>query len=187
VPYRGTRLGGSSNPTLHCVTKRSVEAIIGRLNAAGVRYLVAGGLAVVAHGYVRFTADVDLILDLQPDNVTRAIDALEALGYRPRAPVPFHDFADLEKRKQWKREKGLTVFSLYSDEHRATEIDLFLELPLDFDPAYRAAARFEVAPQVEAVFLGYDDLLRLKGQSGRPTDLEDIERLKAIRAEQSDE
>ena len=41
--------------------KRSVEAIIRALNAASARYLVAGGLAVVAHGYVRFTADVDLI------------------------------------------------------------------------------------------------------------------------------
>jgi len=49
------------------VTKRSVEAIVDALNAAGVRYLIAGGLAVVAHGYVRFTADVDLILDLEPD------------------------------------------------------------------------------------------------------------------------
>ena len=44
-----------------------------------VRYLVAGGLAVVAHGYLRFTADVDLIVDLEPANVTRAVAALESL------------------------------------------------------------------------------------------------------------
>jgi len=39
--------------------KHSVDAIVGALNMANVRYLVAGGLAVVAQGYVRFTADVD--------------------------------------------------------------------------------------------------------------------------------
>jgi len=47
------------------VEKRSVEAIIGALNAARVRYLVAGGLAVVAHGYVRFTADIDQLRALR--------------------------------------------------------------------------------------------------------------------------
>jgi hypothetical protein len=31
--------------------RHSVEAIVGALNVANVRYLVAGGLAVVAHGY----------------------------------------------------------------------------------------------------------------------------------------
>jgi predicted nucleotidyltransferase len=163
------------------MTKRSVEAIVAALNASGVRYLVAGGLAVVAHGYLRFTADVDMMIDLEPQNVERAIEALEGLGYRPRAPVAFREFADPGKREKWVKEKGLTVFSLFSDEHAATEIDLFVEPPLDFDAAYESAARFDVAPGVEAVFVGYEDLLRLKQQAGRQVDLEDIERLKAIR------
>ena len=67
--------------------KRSIEAVIGALNEDRVRYLVAGGLAVVAHGYVRFTADLDLVLDLQEDNLRRAVSSLSRLGYRPRAPV----------------------------------------------------------------------------------------------------
>lgn len=41
--------------------KNSVEAIVGALNEAGVRYLIVGGMAVVAHGYLRFTADLDLM------------------------------------------------------------------------------------------------------------------------------
>ena len=169
------------------MTKHSVGAIVAALNGAHVRYLVAGGLAVVAHGYVRFTADVDLILDLDAGNVTRAIEVLEKLGYRPRAPVPFGDFAAPEKRREWMREKGLTVFSLYSPEHPATEVDLFVEPPLDFDSAFGAAMRLDVAPGVEAAFVGYDDLVRLKRQAGRPTDLADIEQLKAIRAERRHE
>src|SRR5437763_8257534 len=93
---------------------RSVDAIVEALNSANVRYLVAGGLAVVAHGYVRFTADVDIILDLEQANVARAVTALEALGYRPRAPVAFGEFADPQKRAQWVRVKNLMVFSVYS-------------------------------------------------------------------------
>ena len=168
------------------MTRRSVEAIVETLNAGGVRYLIAGGLAVVAHGHVRFTADVDLILDLTDGNVARAVEALQALGYRPRVPVSFEDFAKPDKRAQWAREKHMTVFSLYSDAHAATEIDLFVESPLDFEAAYASAARMEVAPGIEAVFVGYRDLVRLKELAGRDTDLDDIKRLRAVHEDAGD-
>ena len=163
--------------------KRSIEAIIGALNAVNVRYLVAGGLAVVAHGYVRFTADLDLILDLDPANLRQATAALGRLGYRPRAPVGLEEFAEPAKRAQWVREKGLTVFSLFSAEHPATEVDLFVESPFDFEQAYRASARMEVAPGISATFIGLPDLLYLKQQAGRAQDLLDIDKLKALRKE----
>ncbi len=163
--------------------KRSVESIVAALNAADVRYLIAGGLAVVAHGYVRFTADLDLILDLDSANVRRAIAALTPLGYRPRAPVAMDDFADPGKRAEWARERGMTVFSLSSSSHPATEIDLFVELPLDFEAAHRNAVRMEVAPNVRATIIGVSDLIRLKKRAGRPQDLLDVEKLQALRTE----
>jgi len=169
------------------VEKHSVDAIVGALNAANVRYLVAGGLAVVAHGYVRFTADVDLIVDLEPANVTRAIAALEGLGYRPRAPVAFAEFADPQKRAEWVRDKHLTVFSVHSPRHAMTEIDIFVEPPLDFDAAYRSAVRKDVAPGVAATFVGIEELRRLKQQAGRPQDLLDLEKLASLDAEARDE
>lgn len=167
--------------------QHSVETIVAALNAGHVRYLIAGGLAVVAHGYVRFTADVDLIVDLEPANVRRAIAALAGLGYRPRAPVPFEDFADAAKRQQWIREKGLTVFSLYSPAHALTEVDLFVEAPLDFDRAYEKATRREAAPGIQATFVGLEDLLRLKQQAGRPQDLIDVDKLRIVTESGDDE
>lgn len=62
----------------------SVESIVKALNEHSVRYLIADGLAVIAHGYVRFTAVVDIILDLDESNARRALEALSRLGYRPR-------------------------------------------------------------------------------------------------------
>ena len=160
--------------------QHSVEAIVRALNAANVRYLIAGELAVVAHGYVRFTADIDLILDLEPANVKHAVAAFKCLGYRPRAPVELDDFADPAKRAQRVRDEGLTVFSLYSSVHLATEIDLFVDVPLDFDEGYRTAARMEVAPGAGATFIGLQELLRLKQLAGRAQDLLDLDRLKAL-------
>lgn len=88
---------------------------------------------------------VDLILDFESENVTRAVSALEKLGYGPRAPVAFTDLGDPVKRAEWAREKNLTVFSVFSPRHPLTEIDLFVEPPLDFEVAYARAVRKEVA------------------------------------------
>jgi len=59
----------------------SVTAIVEALNGAGVRCLVVGGLAVVAHGYLRFTNDIDLVVQLEKGNILLAFDALGGLGY----------------------------------------------------------------------------------------------------------
>ena len=42
----------------------SFEAIVRELSDAGVRYLIAGWLAVNAHGYLRFTKDADFVIQL---------------------------------------------------------------------------------------------------------------------------
>ena len=163
------------------VKRRSIEAIVRSLNERRVRYLVVGGLAVVAHGHVRFTADIDLVLDLDEANLRRALEVLHALGYRPRAPVQLEQFADPETRASWIRDKGLKVFSLYSDLHPATEVDLFVEDPLGFETAYAKTVRMEVAPGVEATMVSLDDLLELKRAAARPQDLLDVEQLESLR------
>jgi len=50
-----------------------IEGILDALNRAHVRYLIVGGVAVVLHGYLRTTAALDLIIQLDRDNVLRAI------------------------------------------------------------------------------------------------------------------
>ena len=77
----------------------SFEAIVRALNEAGVRYLVAGGLAVNAHGYLRFTKDADFVIELIPDNITRVFAALAPLGYTPPAPITAEQFADRATRE----------------------------------------------------------------------------------------
>ena len=64
---------------------RSIETIIKALNAAKVEYLIVGGLAVGAHGYDRLTVDVDLVIGLQPENITLGF----ALCWRPAGGCPF--------------------------------------------------------------------------------------------------
>jgi len=152
-----------------------------------VRYLVTGGLAVVAHGYLRFTADVNLFLDMDRKNLKAAIGVFKALGYRPRAPVEIEAFADPKKREEWVREKGLTVFSLWSPDHTATEIDLFVEEPVSFAEAYPRRMQLGVTEGVEASIISLDDLIAMKKRAGRAQDLQDIEKLTAIGEKDKDD
>jgi predicted nucleotidyltransferase len=160
--------------------RQSVGSIIAALNQQNVHYLVVGGLAVVAHGYVRFTADVDLMLALDEANLARAVAALESLGYRPRAPVAFEEFIEPRNRQKWITEKGMTVFSLFSPAHPATEIDLFAENPLDFSAAFQRAVPIEIASGIKAPVCAIEDLIQLKSLANRPRDREDIEQLKRL-------
>ncbi|HVK86514.1 MAG TPA: nucleotidyl transferase AbiEii/AbiGii toxin family protein [Kofleriaceae bacterium] len=155
------------------------DEIFGALQAANVRYLVVGGVAVVLHGMPRFTADLDLIIALDEPNVRAAMSALGALGYRPRPPVPAEHLADPAIRRSWIDEKGLTVFSLWSPEHPATEIDVFVEEPFPFAPAYARALHVDLG-STEVTVASIADLIGLKRAAGRPKDLADIAALEAL-------
>jgi hypothetical protein len=56
------------------------EQILRVLNEHGVRYVVVGGLAVAAHGVVRATADLDLVIERDWGNAAALGDALRRLG-----------------------------------------------------------------------------------------------------------
>ncbi len=161
----------------------SIQSIVQSLNQANVRYLIAGGLAVVAHGYMRLTMDVDLILDLEKSNAEKALQALARLGYRPRAPVPLDQFADSEIREKWINDKGMTVFSLHSPQHEMTQIDLFVRSPINFETAWKTAYEAEIAQGVHAKFLNVRDLITTKQLAGRPQDVADIAELRRLHGE----
>ena len=74
--------------------------------------LIVGGLAVMAHGYQRTTVNLDLVVQLLPQNLLTALEALGLLGYQPRIPVTAEQFADPLQRDEWLREKGDARFSI---------------------------------------------------------------------------
>jgi hypothetical protein len=87
----------------------SLTILATALDDAGVRYLVAGGLAVNAHGYLRFTKDVDIVVQLVAENVERAFSALKSIGYRPSVPITAVQFANVEMREGWIRDEHMKV------------------------------------------------------------------------------
>src|SRR5687767_586618 len=59
----------------------SLQKITQRLDQLGIPYAVCGGMALVAHGYDRTTADVDILVDAAGLAAVHA--ALDGLGYVP--------------------------------------------------------------------------------------------------------
>lgn len=156
-----------------------VRDILAALNGADVRYLIVGGLAVVAHGYVRYTQDIDIVLQLERENILRAMHALTAIGYRPLAPVDAAQFADEELRKQWICDKGMIVFQMLNPDRPSTRLDIFVEEPFPFATEY-ARARWETLHGERSPIVHLEQLLRLKRVAGRPNDLMDLDQLGRI-------
>lgn len=159
---------------------RSFEAIVRALNGAGVKYLVVGGIAVNAHGFERFTKDVDLVISLQPENLIAGFNALLGSGYRPRVPITPEEFADQSLREKWRVEKQMLVLQFWSEEHRRTPIDVFVHEPFDFEQCHNAALLQEFAPGLAVPVVSLDTLLQMKTEAGRPSDLVDVEELLKI-------
>lgn len=49
------------------------------LNREGARYVVIGGMAIIQAGFVRATEDIDLLVEVSPDNLPRIRRALAEL------------------------------------------------------------------------------------------------------------
>jgi hypothetical protein len=63
------------------VVTQTLLRIAARLDELGIPYAIAGGMALGAHGYVRATVDVDILLT--QEGLERVHKELEGLGYVP--------------------------------------------------------------------------------------------------------
>jgi len=155
------------------------EAIIKALEDAHVRYVIAGGFAVNLHGFLRFTKDLDLILDLDPANASRALQVLGDCGLQPRLPIAMAEFADAEKRRDWIENRNMLVFQIRHPDDPMCSVDVFVHSPIEFEALWPRATEARLgttACRIAAI----EDLITMKRQAGRPQDLRDIDELVRI-------
>jgi|HubBroStandDraft_4_1064222.scaffolds.fasta_scaffold06083_4 hypothetical protein len=148
--------------------------ILDDLNRAGVRYVLIGGIALIRHGVVRATRDVDVILAPETENLKRLRALIvEWPATRPDgSSVPDDAVAP-----------GKTI-------HLATphgELDLLAERlpPLSF-AELSARAETRRVDGVEALICSLADLVALKRIAGRERDLVDLHDLEAAHGELPD-
>ena len=149
------------------------------LNRNKVKYLVVGGIAVVLHRVMRLTADLDLFVDLQKENILKLIEVLTTLGYKPKLPVKAIEFSDPLIRASWIKEKNMKVFPFVHSSQDYKMIDIFVDEPIPFASAY-GRKQVVKAGELPIDVIALDDLIALKKLSAREQDLADIKMLEEL-------
>lgn len=147
------------------------ESLLRLLSEREVRYVIIGATAFAAHGWVRATVDLDLLVASDVANLERLREVLTEFGY----DVSDASVEDFQRYKILLRQ---------------------YDLPLDIHPFVSGASNFEEIwarrvdadlGTVRAPFASLEDLIRMKKAAGRPKDLADLEQLEKLRGKQEAE
>ena len=151
----------------------SPNTLLVALAEAGVDFVVIGGIAVVAHGHIRTTRDLDITYATTPPNLRALGDFLVAADARLRGVAELVPF--VPDARTLDRVEMLTL------ETRLGSLDLLAAPPgaPPWEKLRRRAEQIELDGRTVRV-ASIADLVAMKQAAGRPRDLEDIEALEAI-------
>jgi predicted nucleotidyltransferase len=142
---------------------RDFKELLMSLNSNGVRYLLIGGYAVIIHGYIRFTADLDVVVSNSPENVEKCVAALAEFG-----------FGETKLGPELFSQPG----SLVRIGVEPIRIEMLNYLKgLDFDEAYERRIAYSVE-DIKIDVISLPDLITNKTAVHRPKDLLDVQELK---------
>lgn len=148
------------------------------LHEGGVEYVIVGGFAVIAHGYVRQSQDLDIVPDPDPANLRRLATTLTRLNARQldtddfaaeELPADPRDPEDLAHGGNFRLMTDLGVLDVLQWVSGVDTDNLYAELHAD-----ALTGEFEGIP-VRAC--GLTHLRAMKRAAGRPRDLDDLEHL----------
>jgi predicted nucleotidyltransferase len=144
------------------VLNQDFKEFIQSLNDNQVRYLIIGGYAVAFHGYPRYTKDLDVWIEMVPENAARVVKALEQFG-----------FASLGLQET----DFLIPDQIIQLGYPPNRIDMLSTLEgVDFESCYESRIRVTI-DGVPVSFIDLDHLKKNKKATGRTQDLADLEHL----------
>jgi hypothetical protein len=159
------------------------EPLLTTLVEHDVAFIVVGGYAVAAHGYVRATKDIDICPDPAAVNLRCLADALAKLEAEPIGLDEFVGEFDLKPDLE-----GLEAGGNWTLRTKYGRLDVLQHLEgLGSD----GGGWKELAPRAvhrnflghDCLFCSYEDLIKMKRGAGRPQDEIDITSLQAARSE----
>ncbi len=140
---------------------------------AGVRFVVIGGVAAIAHGGSTFTRDLDVLIAFDEGTVARLLSALK--DHDPRAAL------DPTRRPIPSDPKALVGFRNLYVSTSLGRLDLLGETPVGDYAQLAERSVSMVLAGVPVQVIALDDLIGIKRALGRPKDLLVATELEAIR------
>lgn len=150
-----------------------LQALAGALRDHEVDFIVVGGVAVGAHGYLRATRDLDVVPDPEPANLHRLAQALSTIG----ASLPLaggRPFGLAQDLPRLERRANMTL----ETEHGA--IDIIQRGP--GVPSFETLRGDAIETDILGVpvrIVALRHLRAMKEAAGRPQDRADLENLPA--------
>ncbi|HEY9790940.1 MAG TPA: hypothetical protein V6D22_11105 [Candidatus Obscuribacterales bacterium] len=149
------------------------DALLPLLLQAGVRFIVVGGGAGIAHGASRATYDVDIVYSRDFDNIQRLATVLQAhhpylRGAPPGLPFTF-DVNTVKSGLNFTLSTGLGDLDLLGEVAGGGTYEELLPFTEELEVF-----------SVRCRFVTLEKLIDLKRAAGRPKDLEAIAELEAI-------
>ena len=149
------------------------DQILEVLNRGGIRFIVIGGLAAIAHGNARATYDVDVVYSRDPENLKRLAEVLRPHEPYLRGAPPGLPFTWDERTIRM----GLN-FTLTTS---LGNLDLLGEVPGAGNYGQLLPHSVEMAMfGVKCRCASLDRLIQMKRATGRPKDMLVLAELQAI-------
>lgn len=152
--------------------------LIAALDAARIEYVVIGGFAVAAHGYVRATKDLDIVPSPASDNLERLAGLLRDLDAQLYGTGDFDatEFPFDPLDPQQLAEGGNFLLQT-----RLGRLDVMQWVPgIEVEPAYEHLSASATSISVwghRVSVCSKDDLITMKRTAGRQQDLDDLSQL----------
>lgn len=157
-----------------------LRELLERLVSARIRFVLVGGLAVNAWGYLRGTQDVDVVPDPDPENLAKLDALLRELGGK------------VDVGGQLLTADSIATFLRTGDrtlvQTELGEVDVLQGLPQIPSYSDLAAAAEDIdLDGLEVRVCSLRHLLEMKRASNRPRDRDDLEALEAAQEDASPE
>ncbi len=131
------------------------------MNENKVEYLLVGGYAVILHGYIRSTGDMDVWVKKSRDNYTKLKSAFLQFG---ASIFTEEDFLGNQ-------------FDVWGFGREPNRIEIMSEVKgIEFDKAYQSSQTYQ-QENIEVRYIHFNHLIEAKEAAGRYKDKNDIEQL----------
>lgn len=157
-----------------------IAELLQALSDAEVQYVLVGGLAVQLHGYLRSTFDIDLVLAMNDENLSRFIAVAGKFNLTPGIPVPIESLKDSKRIEQWHHEKGMLAFTLREPQAGGGAVDVLVRPDVPYEKL-RANAVVGTLFDARVWIASIDDLLTMKRIANRGKDRLDVVALEKIK------
>jgi hypothetical protein len=96
-----------------------LQDVVNRLSASGIQYMLTGSFALNYHAQPRMTRDIDLVVDLQPDDIPNVLQSFSADYY-------------LDQQALSRAIANRSLFNLINNEH-VVKVDFIVKKDTEYE------------------------------------------------------